>query len=55
MFKKEADFEKALVQMLSTKGWEAETLDYPDEAALSRTGRRIWIRPTRISTAWTCR
>lgn len=34
MFKKEADFEKALVQMLSTKGWEAETLDYPDEAAL---------------------
>ena len=34
MFKKEADFEKALVQMLSTKGWETETLDYPDEAAL---------------------
>ena len=34
MFNKESDFEKALVALLATKGWEAQTLNYPDEAAL---------------------
>lgn len=34
MFNKESDFENALIQLLTTKGWETEVLRYPDEEAL---------------------
>jgi len=35
-FKKEADFEKALIAELQTKGWESEVLKNPSEADLLR-------------------
>ncbi|MDO5356337.1 MAG: HsdR family type I site-specific deoxyribonuclease, partial [Conchiformibius sp.] len=34
MFNKESDFENALIALLSTKGWEAEVLEYPTEEML---------------------
>ena len=34
MFNKEADFENALIALLSTKSWEKEVLRYPTEEKL---------------------
>lgn len=49
MFNKESDFEKALIEMLQTKGWEKTVLNHPSEedlitnwqAHLDKTNRHI--------------
>ena len=40
-FVKEADFEDALIEALSHKGWEADVIKYPNEADLLANWAKI--------------
>ena len=40
MFQRESDFENALIQILTTKGWEDQILKYPTEDDLLKTGQK---------------
>lgn len=41
VFKKESDFEEALIKILSEKGWEKEVIKYPTEKELIQNWANI--------------
>lgn len=41
MFQRESDFENALIQILTTKGWEDHILKYPTEDDLLKNWAKI--------------
>ena len=41
MFQRESDFENALIQILTTKGWEDQILKYPTEEDLLKNWAKI--------------
>ena len=48
IFTKEADFEKAFIEILiSKKGWEEEILKYPSEADLLKNWAKILFENNR--------
>lgn len=53
-FASEADFEEALIQVLTNKGWEKTVIKHPTEADLLKTGLifclKIIIRLTALIT-----
>lgn len=44
VFKKESEFEDALIKLLSEKGWEKEVLNYYSEQDLLKTGRIFFLK-----------
>ena len=52
MFQRESDFENALIQILTTKGWEDQILKYPTEDDLLKTGQKSFLDNNRGLTGW---
>lgn len=52
MFQRESDFENALIQILTTKGWEDQILKYPTEDDLLKNWAKSFLTITVGLTDW---